>query len=77
VPKGLAAAVLASLPLQMGLPHGEIIKNTVFAVVLFSILIASLLVLLAERGWLTGVASGLFSRFKDGKSPGETADEES
>lgn len=64
VPKGLAAAVLASIPLQMGLSHGEVIRNTVFAVVLFSILAASLLVFLAERGWLRGVASMVFSRFE-------------
>jgi len=76
VPKGLAAAVLASIPLQMDLPHGDILKNTVFAVVLFSILIASLLVLLAERGWMTGVASRLFTRFKDRKCLLDIASEE-
>ena len=63
VPKGLAAAVLASIPLQMGLPHAEAIKNTTFAVVLFSILAASLLVFLAERGWLKRVETSLFSRY--------------
>jgi len=63
VPKGLAAAVLASIPLQMGLPHAEVIKNTTFAVVLFSILMASLLVFMAERGWLKRAETSLFGRF--------------
>lgn len=63
VPKGLAAAVLASLPLQMGLPHGDTIKSTVFAVVLFSILATSVLVFMAERGWMRWAVHGLFRRF--------------
>lgn len=49
VPKGLAAVVLASIPLQQGVAGGEIIKNITYGVVLFSIVITSLLVLLLEK----------------------------
>lgn len=49
VPKGLAAVVLASIPLQQGVPGGEIIKNVTYGIVLFSIVITSILVLLLEK----------------------------
>ncbi len=45
-PKGLVPAILASLPLQRGLPHGEIILDLGYSIVLFSIIICSLLVIL-------------------------------
>jgi hypothetical protein len=44
VPKGLAAAVLASVPLRMGLPGGETVQDFAYMVVLFSILTTALLV---------------------------------
>lgn len=62
-PKGLAAAVVASIPAQMGLPGGQVIQTTVYAVVLFSILAASLLVFLLERGWLEALIRRLFGRY--------------
>ncbi len=49
VPKGLAAVVLASIPLQQGVIGGEMIKNITYGVVLFSIVITSFLVLLLEK----------------------------
>lgn len=49
VPKGLAAAVLAGIPLAEGIPGGEFIKNTTYAVVLFSILWVSLMILLVDK----------------------------
>ena len=45
-PKGLVPAVLASLPLQRGLEHGEIILDLGYSIVFFSIIICSLLVIL-------------------------------
>ncbi|MDD3011381.1 MAG: cation:proton antiporter [Bacteroidales bacterium] len=45
-PKGLVPAVLASLPLQRGMLHGEIILDLGYSVVLFSIVICSGLVIL-------------------------------
>ncbi|MDE5703814.1 MAG: cation:proton antiporter, partial [Bacteroidales bacterium] len=49
VPKGLAAAVLAGIPLAEGVPGGEFIKNTTYAVILFSILWVSLMILLVDQ----------------------------
>jgi NhaP-type Na+/H+ or K+/H+ antiporter len=48
-PKGLAAAVLASLPLQQGVPGGDLIQNSTYAVVLFSVILTALLIFLQEK----------------------------
>jgi len=61
VPKGLAAVVLASIPLQQGVAGGEIIKNITYGVVLFSIVITSILVLLLEKTRLPDVYAWIFS----------------
>lgn len=55
VPKGLAAAVLASLPAQAGLPGGEAIQGTVYAAIFFSIVTCAVLVFVVERGLADGV----------------------
>lgn len=44
-PKGLAAAVLAALPLQYGIVGGETIRDTTYMVVLFSISLTAVLVM--------------------------------
>lgn len=49
VPKGLAAAVLASLPVQYGLPGAEIVPAIVYPVVLVSIILTSILTVLIEK----------------------------
>ena len=49
VPKGLAAAVLATVPVQRGIEGGETIQNIVFAVILFSIIFTSILVPVLEK----------------------------
>ncbi len=49
VPKGLAAAVLASLPLQYGLPGGEMIRDLTYAVILTSIVLTSILIPVLEK----------------------------
>ncbi|NUO20246.1 cation:proton antiporter [bacterium] len=48
-PRGLAAATLASIPLQAGVEGGEMIQNVVYSFVLASILMNALLVLLVEK----------------------------
>ncbi|MCK9450499.1 MAG: cation:proton antiporter [Bacteroidales bacterium] len=53
VPKGLAAAVLATIPMQQGIPGGELIKNIVFSIVLFSIIFTSVLIPLLEKSTAT------------------------
>jgi cell volume regulation protein A len=54
VPKGLAAAVLASMPLEAGIAGGDMIQGIVYSVILFSILLCSVLVFLVDK---TGLAS--------------------
>lgn len=49
VPKGTAAAVLAGLPLQMGISGGALMQNMTYGVVAFSIVLTSTLVFLLER----------------------------
>jgi potassium/hydrogen antiporter len=74
VPKGLAAAVLASIPLQMGLEGGEFIRDITYAVVLLSITLTSLLVYLVEKvSWVGGLygfihRKGLLNFISLGKS---------
>ncbi len=48
-PKGLAAAVLATIPLQRGVEGGEFIKNVTFSIVLFSIVFTSVLIPLIDK----------------------------
>lgn len=60
IPKGLAAAVLAGLPKQYGLPEGDDIQLFVYSAVLFSILLTAVMVPLAERAPLKGVFEKVF-----------------
>jgi len=55
VPKGLAAVVLASIPLQQGVSGGELIQNITYSVVLLSIVATSFLVLLLDKTRLPGL----------------------
>jgi NhaP-type Na+/H+ or K+/H+ antiporter len=73
VPKGLAAAVMASLPLQAGLPGGELIQGTVYATVFFSIVACAFLVFLVERGTIDPVLRLWLSKFPEQIEPAETA----
>jgi NhaP-type Na+/H+ or K+/H+ antiporter len=45
-PKGLVPAVLASIPLQRGLPHADEILDLGYSIVLFSIVVSSVLVII-------------------------------
>jgi len=63
VPKGLAAAVLASLPLQAGMAKGGMMQDTTYAVILFSIIITTALTFLIERDLLRQFYARLFSRY--------------
>jgi potassium/hydrogen antiporter len=51
-PKGLAAAVLATLPLQYGIAGGEMIRDTTYMVVLLSITLTALLVIIYHSGFV-------------------------
>jgi len=61
VPKGLAAVVLASIPLQQGIVGGELIKNIVYGVVLISIVMTSLLVITIEKTKLSDAYAWMLS----------------
>jgi cell volume regulation protein A len=81
IPKGLAAVVLAGLPLQQEVAGGETIQNITYAVVLFSIILTSILVLFLEKtplpklyAWF--LAPGLWeTRIKSVPRPKEISDE--
>jgi len=60
VPKGLASAVLASVPLRMGLLGGETVQSFAYMVVLFSILTTALLVPLLRRPAVASLCRSFF-----------------
>jgi len=61
VPKGLAAAVLAIIPVQAGIVGGELIKSLTYGVVLASIVITSIMLLLLEKTPLSALYIWFFS----------------
>ena len=54
-PKGLAAAVLAQIPAQAGLPYGEKYSTIVLSIIFFSILISTILIFIIEKGYFKGL----------------------
>ncbi len=84
VPKGLAAAVLASLPFQHGIDGGEFIRDITYAVILFSIVFSSLLVPCIEKSATVRSFYGLLLRkglffwrnSKSNESPDVNADDD-
>ena len=48
-PKGLVAAVLATIPMQQGLAYGDTIMDLGYSIVLFSIVICSVLVIVLSK----------------------------
>lgn len=62
-PKGLAAAVLASLPLGAGIASGQAIQDITYIIIFFSILVCSVLVFLLERTKFSGTYQKLFWMF--------------
>ncbi len=68
IPKGLAAAVLASIPLQQGVVGGEVIQNLTYAVVLLSIIMTSVLIFLVDKTKLAKVYQTLLGKFNKSMS---------
>jgi cell volume regulation protein A len=62
-PKGLAAAVLASIPHQNGMAYGEEIQEITFMVVLFSISLTALLVPFVVKDRLSFFYKRIFNRY--------------
>ncbi len=63
IPKGLATAVLASVPLQQGYPSGMFIEEATYAIVLFSIVINSILIILIDKTAFSRMYRRIFARF--------------
>ncbi|MGZ8257272.1 MAG: cation:proton antiporter domain-containing protein [Gallionella sp.] len=66
-PKGLAAAVLAALPLEYGVAGGELIRDASYMVVLISITLTALLVMF----YPVPLVRRFYARALD-KQPGDT-----
>ena len=66
VPKGLAAAVLAAIPLQQGIAGGDLIEGVTYSVILFSIILCSILVFLLEKTNVMKLYCWMFPEFKKG-----------
>ncbi len=67
-PKGLAAVVLASMPLEQALPGGAMLRDITYIVVFLSIVFTSVLSFLVERTSMARFYAMLFYRF--GQVPG-------
>jgi Na+:H+ antiporter len=75
IPKGLAAAVLASIPLREGIAGGELIQNVTYAVVLFSIVLTSVLTFLLTGTRFSRVYEWIFRGFGVPQKPVAEAQE--
>jgi NhaP-type Na+/H+ or K+/H+ antiporter len=64
-PRGLATAVLATIPMQKGLVGGEWIQNTLFAVIPISIVMTAIMVFLSENRDFRNNSKKLFGRYKE------------
>jgi NhaP-type Na+/H+ or K+/H+ antiporter len=65
IPKGLAAAVLASLVAQQNVPHAEIIQGIVFSVVIFGIFLTAVLIPMVDGGLLKRPYDMMLSRWSE------------
>ena len=61
-PKGLVTAVLASLVAQSGIAGGALLQDIIYSVIMFSIIFATGLAFLAEKGYAVKMADLFFKR---------------
>ena len=73
-PRGLACAVLATLPLQKGYIHGEFIQNLIFYIILISILSTSLFVIFGQKNFFQKLFAPLFKSYLSDESKEEQTD---
>jgi NhaP-type Na+/H+ or K+/H+ antiporter len=64
IPKGLGAAVLATLPAQRGIPSGQIIQTVTFAVIMATTVLCTVLFFLLEKRQILGFYSLFFGRHR-------------
>jgi NhaP-type Na+/H+ or K+/H+ antiporter len=69
VPKGLATAVLAALPLHLGLAGGAEIQALVYGVVLVSVIATGVLIFLLERTLFTRLYGLIFTGYSGTHQP--------
>jgi NhaP-type Na+/H+ or K+/H+ antiporter len=60
IPKGLGAAVLASLPAQQGIVGGDVIQSVVFSIILCSTLLTTILTFLVDKTFLSHVYGWIY-----------------
>ena len=60
IPKGLGAAVLASLPAQQGVEGGEMIQSIVFSIILCTTIMTTLLSFLVDKTWVADFYGFIF-----------------
>jgi potassium/hydrogen antiporter len=63
VPKGLASAVLATVPLQAGIAEGTAIEAITFGVILFTITIASALTIFVDKAFVSAAYDRVFGSY--------------
>ena len=71
-PRGLACAVLATLPLQKGYQYGEFIQNLIFYIILISIVSTSLFVIFGQKNFFQKIFAPLFRPYIKEESELET-----
>lgn len=76
VPRGLAAAALASLPLNYGLPDGQFMQNIAYGVILFSILLSSMFAFMVDRTPAGYLYRWMFAGFGSARAVEEAAEED-
>jgi len=74
IPKGLGAAVLASLPAQQGVAGGEIIQSVVFSIILCSTVFTTVLTFLVEKTFLSTIYVWIFTMLGLGRQVAKGAD---
>ena len=62
-PRGLACAVLATLPLQKGYVHGEFIQNLIFYIIFISIIITSFFVVFGQKKFFQNIFANFFKPY--------------
>ena len=74
IPRGLAAAVLATYPITLGLPNGEAYPQIVFVIIMMSVIITTLGLSKAKKiPPPESQEGGFVTKPSDGVRPGEGA----
>jgi NhaP-type Na+/H+ or K+/H+ antiporter len=69
IPKGLGAAVLATLPVQRGIPNGAAIQTMTFAVIMGTTVFCTLLFFLVEKRRIMGFYALFFGKERPFQGP--------